>query len=87
MRFVYPVGAVFEPLNLQPGYLPLYISVYLIGASLDSAPTSFFSSPMRQGLLATSLASGAVALGILNYFLDKYTFKSILGGPNLASLV
>lgn len=86
IRLLYPVGVFFEPLRLQPAFLPQYISAYRLGASLDSPPSPYINRPMFQGLLATSMASAAVGLGLLLYSPDKYPLSSTWGGPNVASL-
>ena len=43
VRLVCSIGVFFELLRLQPAYLQQYISAYLLGAFLDSAPTQFLS--------------------------------------------
>ncbi|KAK4497343.1 hypothetical protein PRZ48_011794 [Zasmidium cellare] len=60
IRTVYPVGAVLNPLKLQPAYLSQYIAAYSLGASVSSLEDAIPSLTTSVGLLLTSLSSGFV---------------------------
>jgi glucan biosynthesis protein C len=87
IRLLYPIGSTFNPLNLQPAFLPQYIASYTLGASLDSPPTPPITDTTRSILIASSVTSSAALLGLLHYYPDSYSFASSSGGLNLVALV
>ena len=82
IRLWYPVGTTIQLLNLQPAYLPQYISCYALGASLQS-PTPPFTETARNNLMAASIASFASILVLYSPAPYPDQIASLFGGPNL----
>lgn len=59
-RLYFPVGRMFTPLNLNPGYLPQYIAAYIFGVSTPTPGSAIPSTRSLRALAAISLASSAL---------------------------
>ena len=86
MRIWWPVSWVFQPLNLSVGYLPQYLSLFILGLIAYRRNWFFELSPRmgRDWSLAALIASLAFAVLVIPFLMGDAGRAGTQLGPSMA---